>query len=134
MVLETQVQEQRETSVRLVQQLSGLQQQPQGMAQVAERIVDSLREFGVASSSSRRADLARLGKPEPFTPPGNWHEWEFGFIAWIATMDAEMADRITSSKIHNTPLEELEQGSPEDQSSKSLYYVLSQLTRKAARK
>ena len=61
-------------------------------------LAQAVREMTAATSQTRKSELARVGKPEAFTPPAEWHDWEFSFLAYLGTIDEGIVAEILRAK------------------------------------
>ena len=130
-----QAQERTADEARHEERYAAAQAVPDGGNEgLAERIARSLQQFGATTQQARKADMARLGKPDAFCPPADWNDWEFAFLAWAGTLDEQMVEEILNTRHLDTQL-----GPPDETTgvagrSRTLFYLMTQLTKKAARK
>ena len=103
-------------------QLAAVSQGDQSTAALAEAV----REMTAATTQTRKSELARVGKPEPFTPPAEWHDWEFSFLAYLGTIDEGIVAEILRTKAETDPL--AAPGQDHAERSRSLFYLLTLLT------
>ena len=73
----------------------------------------------------------RLGKPEAYVPGNDYEEWEFTFLGYCGTVDPELPELLRGSRVMSDPVVV-----PTEQAGRaaSVYYMLTMLTKKGARK
>ena len=97
-------------------------------------VAQALQELARTTSATRRSDITKIGRPEAFTPPGDWHDWEFTLLTYLGTVDKMLVQEIMNSRGETSMIPAPQFGTDTAERSRMLYYLLGQLTRKSARK
>ena len=50
-------------------------------------VAQAIQELARTTNATRKADINKIGRPESFTPPGDWHDWEFTLLTYLGTVD-----------------------------------------------